>query len=65
MARDGGRGAVIARWTASMAAWAPTIRRVWCVRASTAASIAQSLGAGRASTLPTLRGQLRIPLTHE
>ncbi len=29
MAREGGRGAVIARWTASMAACAPMMRRLW------------------------------------
>lgn len=36
--RDGGLGAVIARWTASIAACAATIGRVWFVRASAAAS---------------------------
>jgi hypothetical protein len=65
IARDGGRGAVIARWTASIAACAPTIRRVWCVRASMAASMAQPLGAGRASTLRTCAVQLGIVVMDE
>ena len=30
IARDGGHGAVIARWTVSIAACGPTMRRLWC-----------------------------------